>query len=595
MILRRILRAAAILIAAAGMVDPAFTRNAPERPLVAIVTLEGPSMDLPADGGTRRVLAGRLAERLTEDLSPFARPVPHAVPGARAYVLIGDGRAPSSLPSESPVYAVSTDSALEPNAAIAGVSAPARVASSATAEVAVDVTQLGLGGRTSVVSLEHRGLTLDRVSHTWSSETSFRARLRFTPSDVGLARVRAVVSTDAPEAALADNAADALIEVGAARLPVLVYDTRPSWSSAFVRRALERDPRFDVTFLSSISRGARVRTGDAPATLADPAILSPFAAVVVGAPELLTAADVSGLERFARVRGGAVVLLPDRPPQGPVLRLIESSSFDEVLRDDSVVMTEDGRLRGSEFAIGTSLPPGAQVLAALPDGRAAIWTRPLGTGQVLYSGVLDGWRYRSGDDFDRAWAAIIGHLASSAPPRLAVSVSRRLVRPGGRADIVVTVRPDALPASAPIRVPPVGAQLMGRTETTNVRVWPSATPGRFEGALSAPAAPGAYRLVARLDEGPGTTTEASTRLLVADDVREPLTTSAGALAAIATAHGGLSVPAAGIDRVAPHLRERLHPQSVPQTTHPMRSAWWIVPFAGCLGGEWWLRRRRGLR
>ena len=28
---------------------------------------------------------------------------------------------------------------------------------------------------------------------------------------------------------------------------------------------------------------------------------------------------------------------------------------------------------------------------------------------------------------------------------------------------------------------------------------------------------------------------------------------------------------------------------------PMRSAWWILPFAACLSAEWWLRRRRGLR
>ena len=38
--------------------------------------------------------------------------------------------------------------------------------------------------------------------------------------------------------------------------------------------------------------------------------------------------------------------------------------------------------------------------------------------------------------------------------------------------------------------------------------------------------------------------------------------------------------------------------NVPRTTlvrHPMRSVWWIVPFAACLSVEWWQRRRRGLR
>ena len=31
------------------------------------------------------------------------------------------------------------------------------------------------------------------------------------------------------------------------------------------------------------------------------------------------------------------------------------------------------------------------------------------------------------------------------------------------------------------------------------------------------------------------------------------------------------------------------------SSHPMRAPWWIIPFAGCLSIEWWLRRRTGLR
>jgi hypothetical protein len=33
----------------------------------------------------------------------------------------------------------------------------------------------------------------------------------------------------------------------------------------------------------------------------------------------------------------------------------------------------------------------------------------------------------------------------------------------------------------------------------------------------------------------------------------------------------------------------------PETLHPMRSWWWVLPFAVSLAGEWWLRRRAGLR
>ena len=37
------------------------------------------------------------------------------------------------------------------------------------------------------------------------------------------------------------------------------------------------------------------------------------------------------------------------------------------------------------------------------------------------------------------------------------------------------------------------------------------------------------------------------------------------------------------------------PAAVVTNVHPMRAAWWILPFAGCLSIEWWLRRRAGLR
>jgi hypothetical protein len=37
------------------------------------------------------------------------------------------------------------------------------------------------------------------------------------------------------------------------------------------------------------------------------------------------------------------------------------------------------------------------------------------------------------------------------------------------------------------------------------------------------------------------------------------------------------------------------PPAERRVIHPMRSPWWIVPFGLALGGEWWLRRRRGGR
>lgn len=67
------------------------------------------------------------------------------------------------------------------------------------------------------------------------------------------------------------------------------------------------------------------------------------------------------------------------------------------------------------------------------------------------------------------------------------------------------------------------------------------------------------------------------------------------LALLAATHGGVDVAP---DRLADF--ERLLRSSVvgPPSQlerRPMRSLWWMIPFTACLNGEWWLRRRRGLR
>jgi hypothetical protein len=58
----------------------------------------------------------------------------------------------------------------------------------------------------------------------------------------------------------------------------------------------------------------------------------------------------------------------------------------------------------------------------------------------------------------------------------------------------------------------------------------------------------------------------------------------GGVVVDATDTGGLERHVRGLGR-RDHLRPR----------HPMRSAWWILPFTGALFGEWALGRRRGAR
>jgi hypothetical protein len=58
---------------------------------------------------------------------------------------------------------------------------------------------------------------------------------------------------------------------------------------------------------------------------------------------------------------------------------------------------------------------------------------------------------------------------------------------------------------------------------------------------------------------------------------------------------GAAIPESQLATLVPSLDRVLAPASERRPWHPMRSAWWIVPFAFAAGGEWWLRRRRGQR
>jgi hypothetical protein len=58
---------------------------------------------------------------------------------------------------------------------------------------------------------------------------------------------------------------------------------------------------------------------------------------------------------------------------------------------------------------------------------------------------------------------------------------------------------------------------------------------------------------------------------------------------------GEAIRESQLDMLVPALDRVLAPASERRPWHPMRSAWWIVPFGLAAGGEWWVRRRRGQR
>jgi hypothetical protein len=580
------LRCSAILIALAGAIDPAHTSNRIGKPNVAVVAVD-PSDSALADG-----VAGSLAKRFT-----VSRAASSAVD---ASIVVGD-RLPSDaqdFSSRMPVLAVNSER--DGRAMIEAASAPAAAPSGSRVPVDASIRMSGARGRTLDIALRAGPVIVDRFSRVVASDDErIATELGFVPPTVGASPLRVSATLrGSRDTAVADLAVD----VRDQRWSVLFFDPRPSWMSTFARRAVERDARFVVASRVVTSRGVSTEAGRPPARLDDLALLKLFDAVVVGSPESLTDRDVAGLEAFMRRRGGSVVLLLDRRAPGPFDRItgVEAWSADSLSRAVSILASGDtAGLRATELAFPRRRPVGASSVALTSgarvdslNGRAAIWRLPVGSGRLIVSGALDAWRYRDRavSSFDRFWRTTIANAASESPSPIDVVVASPASRPGQRTLVRVSVRDVALSSTPSMRAS-VAASLQSTSGETvaPVRLWPSGSPGELEGEVTAPEGDGVYRIVVTGDGARG-----DAPIVVSSDARHPTPDDRDLLAAWAAAHGARALSSSQIGELPSALIGAIHPIDRAETWHPMRSVWWIVPFALLLSAEWWMRRRRGL-
>jgi hypothetical protein len=570
----RTLRGLAMLIALAGVIDPVVTSHEPVRPVIALSAAGA------ADDTARRVRA-ELGGRF------------HAAPGpvADAAAIVAVGGVPERRPSAAgiPRVLVVDDT---PRVVVSRLDVPARALAGEQVPIALALRTIGtdlppaitvevLAGEAVVERRTIDAATL-RPAAVFADETAFS----FVPAGPGSHRVRVVARAGA-----AESAADALVTVVDRRWRVLVHDARPAWPSTFVRRAIEGDVRFDVAARVATSRRADAASGQPPATLVAPEALDAYDVIVVGVPDMLTARETAALERFMRERGGTVVFLLDRMPAGAMAGV---TAWTERLHEDPVTLL-DGRgaaaLEASEVALPRELPPGAQPLATVAGSAAdaPVWQQPVGAGRLIVSGALDAWRYRASaaSEFDGFWRAAMADAASRAPDPVGLEVQPGVARPGTGVRVSLALRPH-LSGELTSEAGPVKAWLDAAGVRTPVRLWPVG-PGRFEATFVAPGAPCACRVGVATPAG-----ESSADLLVAVDA-STVAPDDDRLAAWATAHGGAVVLLSTIgDRRAglvAALDAVVAPRSNTRLWHPMRSAWWIAPFACLLGADWWRRRR----
>jgi hypothetical protein len=572
--MRLALRTGAIVIAIAALVDPAIARR-----VAAPISM---AFELPraSDPGHRQAMEmrARIEAGLDDDVIVDGPLDPSAI------VAIGNAELTRTV--DAPVFVLA--SAVTPSVRIEGITTPRGLVSGQAAPVRVALLASKLSGRTSSIALELGGTRLESVDHEWTSDDErFEGTFTLVLPAPGLHRVRAIVTTDGVDGAVADAA----VVVRDRPLRVLAYEPRPSWPVTFVRRSLESDPMFSLASTTRSSRPAATRSSDAPASLSglDP---DAFDALILGGLDEVSGADWGAVERFVSDRGGTLVLLPDRQVPESLRRRFDLPQAEEVLLENPVGV-EDAGLKGAEFLLLPPATEGVRTLATIRHGRLsrpAIVAVPVGAGTLILSGALDSWRYRAEGDgqFDRFWQGLVADAALSAAAKIDVTLTPAIARPGDPIVVRTTVRETEFISNGGSRsAGPVEGSLIRENGTREpIRLWPGSRLGSFEATIPAP--PTGRHVV----EVAATQARTDVPLLVADDVVLPVRDTGAAWRHAAAASGGGLVQTS--DELIAAL-SKLNAVTVEQVIRPMRSPWWIVPFALLLSAEWALRRRSGLK
>lgn len=575
---RMTLRGLAIVIVVAALIDPVWTANQPPlRELVAI--------DL-TSGASDRVVAGLAAH------APRWQVIRRSISGGRLpcetnerCVAIADGSVDVDVPADvGALSVIVVRESASPNVSLrSAVASAGHTASAGT--VTVDISRAG-----SIASTEIRihdgAAVVGSKTHQWGNAQTATIEVPWWPIDAGARTLRIEAVPMHGELTTIDNAIDVGVAVMAGQSPVLVFDARPSWHSTFVRRALEDDPRFAVEYHARVAPA--LTAGTANGTL-DARTLEGTQVVVVGGSDALTASEVALLERYVTRRGGSLILLPEQRPAGPIARLFGEGWTERLTPAPQPI----GPLRASEILRTDRAPLAAVVLGrsgapALSEveGSASIVAVPKGNGRVIISGAMDAWRYRHLDEsgFDRFWRSLTAE-ASVAGEALRLDLASALAARGERVSFTLRYRTlEDLSA--------VEARVSVRCDTAApepVRVWPAGALGEFAGEIPVGTV-GQCQLEATVGNR-----SAVAFIAIADRPARGLEATLAKLERASRELGGVVAEAGAESEIARALGDRSAESSQIVFAHPMRSSWWIVPFAGCLSLEWWLRRRRGLR
>jgi hypothetical protein len=194
------------------------------------------------------------------------------------------------------------------------------------------------------------------------------------------------------------------------------------------------------------------------------------------------------------------------------------------------------------------------------------------------------------DGFARFWRHAILEEAASVPPALEVSVTPAIAALGTAVRVTARVRATDLPAGDDrIDIGAVTARAVspGARVDAFVRLWPTSEPGVYEGSWS-PSSAGDYDIAVTTGSLRGDAALMAMTTVAAESAADP-----DGLALLARTSGGRVFRLDQSSALVDAMRNAYPSRRLIRPSHPMRSPWWVVPFAALLCAEWSFRRRHG--
>lgn len=568
-------------------------------------------------------------------------------------ILISDGvdtsgrGIPSDLPV--PIYAVGVGSPWPPrDVAVASVYAPSIAYTDRICRVRVFVRSRGYGGEKVQLTIRRAdgGEEIRRLIELREGLTEVEFKLK--PASEGSYTYLTSLPTLPGELSDANNRKLFTLKVVRSKLKVLAVESTPRWEFAFLRRALDRDPNLELSYLvippkDPEGRGyIPVESGlkRFPGSLTE---LMGYDVLIVGDLDSgsLSADQFDMIARYVE-RGGGIIFLPGKralgprglggtalrrvlpvtvPPQGCIFR---EEEFNPTLTLQGVYHPAM-RLEGTAEAnaelwrdlpplegifTGFSLKPGAIVLAeykAEADLPVILFQR-YGSGKVLFIAAegLWGWDFKiwgtlagpprgKETPYRRFWAQAIRWIGTKERAKLvSASLQKGEFRVGEEAVVTIEVYDETLS-------PVSGADVRAAVKTPYGKSIPLTV-------REAPGSEGIYIARHRLSREGGYLFEVEARyggaLLGREEVRceaqgmtlefENPALDEGFLRGIARASGGEYLTVDQLDRLpdAVKAEERF------VTMREEREIWdtplLLAALSLILGAEWVIRRRRDL-